>query len=242
VTTRPRRNNVTSSCMDLWERLKFVRECAVWRKRSLWLGERAAARMGSTARARSASDLRRGRSKPRERCGARRRDWRHFSGILGSLVPSPLRWPPYCVGKVPRLTLPHLRCDWRPEGIPGLPMPRYFSNGLSVCGGSALVVMRGFFFSGRLTIPYVGMEAVLLKDCQRGAMQGRRAADHVERGNPGWYGGTGRGRVLVLGWAALRACQDAGKAAYERNVTKGELGRNTAKVLEAICGWLRPAQ
>ena len=32
--------------MDLWERLKFVRECAVWRKRSLWLGERAAARMG----------------------------------------------------------------------------------------------------------------------------------------------------------------------------------------------------
>ena len=73
-------------------------------------------------------------------------------------------------------------------------------------------------------------------------MQGRRAADHVERGNPGWYGGTGRGRVLVLGWAALRACQDAGKAAYERNVTKGELGRNTAKVLEAICGWLRPAQ
>jgi hypothetical protein len=100
-----------------------------------------------------------------------------------------------------------------------------------------LVVMRGFFFSGRLTIPYVGMEAVLLKDCQRGAMQGRRAADHVERGNPGWYGGTGRGRVLVLGWAALRACQDAGKAAYERNVTKGELGRNTAKVLEAICGW-----
>ena len=111
--------------------------------------------------------------------------------------------------------------DLRPEGIPGLPMPRYFSNGLSVCGGSALVVMRGFFFSGRLTIPYFGMEAVLLKDCQRGAMQGRRAADHVERGNPGWYGGTGRGRVLVLGWAALRACQDAGKAAYEAQCNEG---------------------
>jgi hypothetical protein len=86
-----------------------------------------------------------------------------------------------------------------------------------------LVVMRGFFFSGRLTIPYVGMEAVLLKDCQRGAMQGRRAADHVERGNPGWYGGTGRGRVLVLGWAALRACQDAGKAAYEAQCNEGRV-------------------
>jgi hypothetical protein len=47
------------------------------------------------------------------------------------------------------------------------------------------------------------------------------AAECVKGGNPGWYGGTGRGPVLVLGWAALRACQDAGKAAYEAQCNEG---------------------
>ena len=57
-----------------------------------------------------------------------------------------------------------------------------------------------------------------------------------EKRKPRLVWGYRPGSILVLGWAALRACQDAGKTAYERNVTKGELGRNTAKILEVICG------
>jgi hypothetical protein len=41
-------------------------------------------------------------------------------------------------------------------------MPRYFSKGFSVSGDGRFV-MRAFFFSGRLSIPYFGMEAVRLE-------------------------------------------------------------------------------
>ena len=41
----------------------------------------------------------------------------------------------------------------RPEGMPGFPMPRYFSKGLAFCSGRPSLLMRVFFFSGRSDIP-----------------------------------------------------------------------------------------
>ncbi len=56
----------------------------------------------------------------------------------------------------------------RPEGIPGLPMPPYFSKALAACRASSgtviwrLRVMRAFFFSADFAIPYFSKKLLAL--------------------------------------------------------------------------------